>query len=313
MQLFRRKTKMKEIKLSINKIKNHEQKEPKKRTCIASSIEAVLKLLGKINQYEHPLQLELFPVLEEKRKKKGEKTLNGSDFSRKYYGVSFESKFFPPIRNGNFPIDKLFKKIDSELDKEKYVIISLREDSHFHNWIIYGKNENGDFLAVNPGTKNEITITDVKKRVQDMEGTDIMIYNVIPSNEELLVEYQAAQDSAQHHDNLVWTTSGLIWGSSLVLLGFVLNKLSNPPCKCFIIALCIISIMMYVAVWIFACQFASIKKQKYNRCKEIEKEINLKQHRTLKYRGWIQRAIYGIIMLAFIVFWIVILLKVLLY
>ena len=39
--------------------------------------------------------------------------------------------------------------------------------------------------------------------------------------EVLLVEYQAAQESAQHHDNLVWTVTALIWGGMLVLLEMV--------------------------------------------------------------------------------------------
>jgi hypothetical protein len=134
--------------------------------------------------------------------------------------------------------------------------------------------------------------------------------NVSLYYEKLLVEYESAQDSAQHHDNLVWTTSGLIWASSIVLLGFVLNSLSGQPNKLFILGLSIISILMYVALLIFAFQFAYIKKQKYNRCKEIEKVLGLKQHSTLKYKGWIQRVIYIIIISVFIIFWILVILKV---
>ena len=40
--------------------------------------------------------------------------------------------------------------------------------------------------------------------------------NINIDNQSLLVEYQAAQDSAQHHDSLVWTTTGIIWGAGLV-------------------------------------------------------------------------------------------------
>jgi len=38
--------------------------------------------------------------------------------------------------------------------------------------------------------------------------------------EVLLVEYQAAQESAQHHDNLIWTVTALIWGGMFVLFWF---------------------------------------------------------------------------------------------
>jgi hypothetical protein len=163
---------MKEIILSTDKIKNHKQIE--RISCIPSSIEAVLKLLGKINQDEHPLQLE-FLVKEEKRKKEGRHTVDCSDFCGEYYGVRFKPEFFPPKRVDSFPIDSLFKKIESELDKEKYVIISLANDPNFHNWIIYGKTENGDFLAINPGNREKIS--DVKNRVKKMCGTDIIVYD----------------------------------------------------------------------------------------------------------------------------------------
>ena len=129
-------------------------------------------------------------------------------------------------------------------------------------------------------------------------------------DERKLVEYQTAQDSAQHHDNLVWTTSGLIWGSSLVLLGFVLDNLSNQPNKLFILGLSLLSILMYIALLIFSCQFADIKRQKYNRCKEIEEELKLKQHSSLKYEGGVQRVFYIIINSVFIIFWILVMLKV---
>jgi hypothetical protein len=43
----------------------------------------------------------------------------------------------------------------------------------------------------------------------------------------LLVEYDKAQDSAQHHDSLVWTSVSFIFGGMLVLLRFVLNSLDK--------------------------------------------------------------------------------------
>ena len=34
-----------------------------------------------------------------------------------------------------------------------------------------------------------------------------------------IAEYKATQDSAQHHDNLLWYVSSIVWGGNLVLLG----------------------------------------------------------------------------------------------
>jgi hypothetical protein len=132
-----------------------------------------------------------------------------------------------------------------------------------------------------------------------------------PTPEALLVEYQAAQDSAQHHDNLVWTTTGIIWGSSLVLLGFVIANLSTPLLRPIIIVVSILGLLLCAYVWLAAIQFRSIRFHKYRRCKEIERMLNLQQHWTLPYRERIQHTFYAIIMLAFMIAWLVVLLTVL--
>jgi len=123
----------------------------------------------------------------------------------------------------------------------------------------------------------------------------------------LLVEYQAAQNSAQHHDILLYTTTSVMWGASLILLGFILNNLANTALRPLITLLSILGLVLCVTVWIFALQFNSIKRQKYRRCKKIEEILNLSQHRTLRYASRSQRFLYGIIMLIFISTWIFIL------
>jgi hypothetical protein len=96
---------------------------------------------------------------------------------------------------------------------------------------------------------------------------------VNPTPEALLVEYQSAQDSAQHHDNLVWTTTGIIWGSSLILLGFVITSLNTPPLKLVITASSILGLLLCIYVWLAALQFASVRNQKYSRCKKISNKF----------------------------------------
>jgi hypothetical protein len=88
--------------------------------------------------------------------------------------------------------------------------------------------------------------------------------------EVLLAEYQAAQASAQHHDNLVWTLTGIIWGGMLVLFGFVLGNLDSVNLRLILTLLSILGITLTVAVWLFTLQLNSIKRQKYQRCKTIE-------------------------------------------
>jgi hypothetical protein len=125
--------------------------------------------------------------------------------------------------------------------------------------------------------------------------------------EVLLVEYQAAQESAQHHDNLVWTVTAIIWGGMLVLFGFVLGNLDNVNLRLILTLLSILGIALTIAVWGFALQLNSVKRQKYQRCKTIETLLGMLQHRELKYFSGLQRIVYGIITILFIIAWLIVL------
>jgi hypothetical protein len=128
-----------------------------------------------------------------------------------------------------------------------------------------------------------------------------------PDIQSLLVEYQAAQDSAQHHDNQVWTTTGIIWGAELVLIGFVVQSAGDPQLKLPVVAVCILAILMLIYLWVMALQLNSVKNQKYLRCKEIESLLNLEQHSRLRYAKRSGRIFYGLVMIIFIAAWILIL------
>lgn len=135
-----------------------------------------------------------------------------------------------------------------------------------------------------------------------------------PTNEALLVEYQAAQDSAQHHDNMIWSATGIVWGASLILLGFILEGLAKNAdpgtAKVSVSALSLaplavspLAIVLLTYLWYAACVFASVKNQKYARCKEIELLLGLRQHSTLRMPKYRQRILYGIAMGLFIATW----------
>lgn len=42
-----------------------------------------------------------------------------------------------------------------------------------------------------------------------------------------LAEYAAAQSSAEHLDTVSWTIKGVLWGGTMVLLGFVIERLAD--------------------------------------------------------------------------------------
>lgn len=128
-----------------------------------------------------------------------------------------------------------------------------------------------------------------------------------PVIQSLLVEYQAAQDSAHHHDNLVWTTTGIIWGAELVLIGFVVQSADDPGLKLPVASVCLLAVFMLIYLWIMTLQFNSVKNQKYVRCKEIESLLSLEQHSRLHYPKKWGRFFYSLAMILFIVTWVAIL------
>jgi hypothetical protein len=132
--------------------------------------------------------------------------------------------------------------------------------------------------------------------------------SVEPTKDALLVEYQAAQDSAEHHDNLVWTVTSTMWGASLILLGFTFGQIGKPGLGALIIIISFLGISLSVFVWIFALQLNNLKRQKYERCRELEEELGLLQHTNhSKHPRGSQRYLYAVIMALFIAAWCIVL------
>ncbi len=124
----------------------------------------------------------------------------------------------------------------------------------------------------------------------------------------LLVEYQAAQDSAQFHDGLIWTVSSIMWGGSLVLLGFMVAAEHGPGNANLAVVIALLGLLLNVSVWVISRQLRKIKNHKYKRCKAIEKELPpLEQHKSLDYVRASQIAIHSIITMLFCVCWLCVL------
>jgi 1,4-dihydroxy-2-naphthoate octaprenyltransferase len=128
--------------------------------------------------------------------------------------------------------------------------------------------------------------------------------------ESKLLEYEMAQASAEHHDNLVWSVSTLTWGVSSVLLGFVLNNITKNSLGVVVLMFCLIGIFLILCSWSFARQFRDLRNQKYKRCKELELELGIIQHTVIKYKNGSQTTMYSIIMILFLITWSVVIFKV---
>lgn len=127
-------------------------------------------------------------------------------------------------------------------------------------------------------------------------------------DQKAVAEYKAAQDSAQHHDNLLWYVSSIVWAGNLVLLGSVLQRPreGERPFQTFAVALFCICLNLFV--WGAAALLRSIRNWKYRRCQEIEEDLNFRQHRELelKYPVGLMWTLYSIVIMLFLVVWLVI-------
>jgi hypothetical protein len=119
----------------------------------------------------------------------------------------------------------------------------------------------------------------------------------------LLVEYQKAQDSAQHHASMSWTATSIIWAASLVLIGFVYNNLTDSKLALLLTFICVLGTLLIIIVNLMVISLEKTMKSKYRRCKEIEKVLAMKQHTEIESSGISFRVFYNIITLLFIAVW----------
>ena len=124
-----------------------------------------------------------------------------------------------------------------------------------------------------------------------------------------LTEYAKAQDSAEHHDTLIWTATGVACAANIALLIFVIRKdaLLNYPITSTLLG--VLGMLLIVSVWLVANALIELKKKKYDRCKDLEKKLGFCQHLDTQeyYPVGRQRRFYNLSMAIILVVWVVIL------
>lgn len=114
------------------------------------------------------------------------------------------------------------------------------------------------------------------------EYEEICIIDDKTEDAHLLVEYQASQNSAQHHDTIIWTITGLTWTFEGVLLNAVLSILRNPMTNnCFMYLSAALGVLTLAYSLTTTFRLRKIRHQKYLRCKAIEQRLGLSQHSKL--------------------------------
>ena len=123
----------------------------------------------------------------------------------------------------------------------------------------------------------------------------------------MLIEYQAAQQSAQHHDTTAWSFISITWGASLVLMGFVLASVRDANLRILLSFFSAVGILLVILVWVARNQMNAVKRQKYARCKELEAMLGFRQHSQLAYREGTGGVIVACISLALSSAWVALL------
>jgi hypothetical protein len=137
-------------------------------SCVSSAVEMILKLLKKV-----PIEYDELQEKYDNRRDVGFVTFNGYTFQ----DVIFKHEFGEYIekRGPNYPLDNLFKRIDEELENNRYICISLVGQRSWHMYVIYEKSLN-EYNAFSKSDGKTIYEDHVRRRIAEMGGTDILTY-----------------------------------------------------------------------------------------------------------------------------------------
>jgi hypothetical protein len=140
-------------------------------SCIPSSVELVLKLLGRVSPHYYELQKEW------QNRKDG----CFDDFAgRTIAGVKFDRRY-AMTRCAMFPFKGLFAAIDAELASGRFVIVGLENETGdaYHGWVIVERLPGGEYHGFSKAWERTMEATDIKRRIIDIGGTDIGTYTIV--------------------------------------------------------------------------------------------------------------------------------------
>jgi hypothetical protein len=114
-----------------------------------------------------------------------------------------------------------------------------------------------------------------------------------------LVEYQKTQESAEHHDRLLWGAVGLLTTGMAPLLAVASHKQDSTLARFYPPVLgMILSVLLIYFVW----SFGTIRLKKYERCKQLELKHKMQQHNSTPRTGqrWVVYTLSGLSFVAWL-------------
>jgi hypothetical protein len=133
----------------------------------------------------------------------------------------------------------------------------------------------------------------------------------------LILEYEQAQESAEHHDSLMWEVTSIIWGAATLLIGFIVEAICNGNIAVQMV-ISATAVLGLVLTW-FSYYLIRRNNQRMNElylvCQRIECKLSLQYSihceakKTAHERKWVgaQKRLYLIISIFFSVVWLLIL------
>ncbi len=144
------------------------------------------------------------------------------------------------------------------------------------------------------------------KKKEQQDDKEISAVRETKRRKELIIEeYKLAQTSAEHHDRLIWYSGGLVWGANFILLGIILGQ-NRDLSPLLVQALSIAGILLILCIWRMIHVWNGVMRTKYERCHEIERVLDFKQHLMTKgnYPPGKMKSLYGIISITFLILWL---------
>lgn len=116
--------------------------------------------------------------------------------------------------------------------------------------------------------------------------------------------YSKLQESAQHNDHMAWLMSSILVVASISLLGFIITNLDKNPFLNLIG--CSVGFFLIIFNMIIFHHAQELKRQKYNKCKEIEKTLDVRNNhldteKLGNFSTYLYYVLLGVIAYSFVV------------
>lgn len=129
----------------------------------------------------------------------------------------------------------------------------------------------------------------------------------------LLAEYEFARENRIQGDATAWEVTAIIWGGQTLLLGFVLEAISQPPAKLLIVGAGILGILMSRFNHVIMRTRTEVCREMNKVCMEIEDRVPMlvKTQNRLdnKYPSGIQSRWFKILNWAFVPLWVLVIIQ----